>query len=290
MRHGRGWMLVAALACGACGCLGTTADPAGATTRRPGQALRPAAAPVPPTQEIEVLDPNVDPTGKPLAKVTPLAPPLPDGYPTFPPLPAAVPQQQVDVPPAVLVHKFYYTGDRTFQAQMLPGGPLIVSVNHPKTLERVYVPITLPPGAPRVTYTDDTIRYDYGPQSVSLVFGHCGSPRVRYSQSTVASENARLRVVAAKTETRSFVQRTGLPQGVQRFRDTSKETFGAVADRIHDVGTTVADAFRAMIQFIPGSQLLQSTPEDAAARAQERAQRAADARPNLENTFVPRAP
>ena len=252
--HGRGWMWAAvALAGGAAGCVGTTADPAGVTTRRPGQALRPAAAPVPPTQEIEVLDPNVDPTGKPAARVTSFAPPAADGYPV---LPAALPQQQVDVPPAVLVHKFYYTGDRTFQAQILPGGPLVVSVNHPQTLERVYVPVTLPPGAPRVTYTGDAIRYDYGPQSVSLIFGHCGNPRVKYSQSTTASENARERIVATKAETRTFVQRTGIPQGVQRFRDTSRQTFGAVADRINDVGTFVADTARAAVQFIPGSQLL----------------------------------
>lgn len=287
--HGRGWVWVAvALAGGAAGCMSTTADPTGVTTRRPGQALRPAAAPVPPGQEIEVLDPNVDPTGKPLAKVTSFAPPAFDAQ--YPVLPAALPQQQVDVPPAVLVHKFYYTGDRTFQAQFLPGGPLIVSVNHPKTLERVYVPVTLPPGAPRVTYSDDTVRYDYGPQSVSLVFGHCGNPRVRYSQSTNASENARTRISATKAQTRSFVQRTGIPQGMQRFRDTSKETFGTVADRISDVGTFVADGFRAAIQFIPGSQLLTPDPEGRAVREQERLQRAADNRPDLDNTFVPRMP
>ena len=290
--HGRGWVLIAAaFASGAAGCMSSTADPTGVSTRRPGQALRAAAAPVPPGQEIEVLDPNVDPTGKPAAKVTSFAPPpVPDGCLPFPPLPAALPQQQLDVPPAVLVHKFYYTGNRSFQAQMLPGGPLIVSVNHPKTLERVYVPVTLPPGAPRVTYTDDAIRYDYGPQSVSLIFGHCGNPRVKYSQSTNASENARVRIETTKAETRTFVERTGIPTGMQRFRDTSKQTLGAVADRVHDAGTFVADAFRAAVQFIPGSQLLTSSPEEAAARAQERAQRAAENRPNLDNTFVPRGP
>ena len=86
-----------------------------------------ATAPVPPTQEIELLDPGVDPTGKPTAIVRP--------DPNNPGL------QQVDVPPAILVHKFYYTGDRTFQGPMLPGGPTIAALNHPKTGERTYVNI-----------------------------------------------------------------------------------------------------------------------------------------------------
>lgn len=133
------------------------------------------AAPVPPTQEIEILDPGVDPTGKPAVLVRPGMNGL----------------QQVEIPPAVIVHRFYYTGDRTFQGPMLPGGPVIIAVNHPKTGERVYVPLTMPPGAPRVTYTGRTIRYDYGPQSVTLTFGICGKPTVSYSQGTIAGDRLR---------------------------------------------------------------------------------------------------
>lgn len=134
--------------------------------------LKPASAPVPATQEIEVLDPGLAPTAKPPVVLLP----CPDG------------RQRVDLPPAVLVHRYYYTGDRTFQAQMLPGGPVIVVVSHPKTLERVHVPLTLPPGAPKVTYTAHTVRYDYGPQSVTLRFGLCGQPSVIYSQCSQAGE------------------------------------------------------------------------------------------------------
>ncbi|HEY1188110.1 MAG TPA: hypothetical protein VGE74_10660 [Gemmata sp.] len=283
----RKFILVAALLWfGSAGCVtpgGTSANP-----RRVGDALRPAAAPVPPTQEIEILDPNVDPTGKPAVRTAGFAPADPSL--PCPVLPAAVPQQQLDVPPAVLVHKFYYTGDRSFQGPMLPGGPLIVSANHPKTLERVYVPITLPPGAPRVTYTDNSIRYDYGPQSVTLVFGACGNPRVRYSQSTNARETTRSKIVETKTETRNFVQRTGIPSGLQRFKDATKSTCGAIADRINDGGKVVVDVVTTAVDFIPGAQLLKSNPEDRAVREQERLQRAVDARPDIDNTFVPRGP
>jgi hypothetical protein len=85
MSHGSG--LKAALM------IGLTAWTAPLTAGRP-------SAPVPPTQEIVVLDPNVDPNGNP----------------------AVIPRPNcnftlVDIPPTVLVHRFYYTGDRSFYAR-----------------------------------------------------------------------------------------------------------------------------------------------------------------------------
>ena len=124
----------------------------GATSLALAGGVKRASTPVPPTQELELLDPNVDPTGKPAVIVRP----NPLGG------------QLIDIPPTILVHRFYYTGDRSFQGPMLPGGPMIVVASHPKTFERVYVPVMLPPGAPRVFYTPSTIRYDFGPQSVTL--------------------------------------------------------------------------------------------------------------------------
>src|SRR5262249_51460035 len=131
--------------------------------------------PVPPALEIEVLDPNVDARGNPAVVTRPatvLTSTGPDG------------RVIVDIPPTVLVHRYYYTGDRTFQARLLPGGPCIVVVSHPKTGERLYIPVQFPPGAPRVTYTDDSIEYDYGTQAVTISFCCllCASPKVTYRQ------------------------------------------------------------------------------------------------------------
>src|SRR5437016_1193792 len=70
--------------------------------------------PVPPTLEIEVLDPNVDPRGNPAVVTKPSCVRTchgPEGRLT------------VDIPEVVLVHRYYYTGDRTFQGPFLPGGP-----------------------------------------------------------------------------------------------------------------------------------------------------------------------
>lgn len=245
-RHGRrviGWAMAAAV------CVPGTAAASG---------LRPAAAPVPPTQEIELLDPGVDPTGKPAVVVRP----GPGG-------------QQVDIPPAVLVHKFYYTGDRTFQGPMLPGGPMIVAVNHPKTLERVYVPVTLPPGAPRVTYTSHAIRYDYGPQTVSVVFGVCGKPTVKYSQGTVAGERVKEAAGAVVADTRSLIQRTGIPDGVHRAAQGTKAVVVKGADLVNAVGR---------VALTPIAKLLPSGAEPRPAR--DPINPPAD--PDF--TFVPRTP
>ena len=121
-------------------------------------------APVPPALEIEVLDPGVDPNGNPAVRLRD------DGF----------GQLNVDIPPVVLVHRYYYSGDRSFQGPMLPGGPSIIVVNHPQTGERCYIPAQMMPGAPRVTYTKHGIEYDYGQHGISVAFGLLGKPTLKY--------------------------------------------------------------------------------------------------------------
>lgn len=119
---------------------------------------------VPPPMEIEVIDPGVDPEGKPAVMLEP----GPGG------------QMQVDIPPVVLVHRYYYTGDRSFQGPPLPGGPSIVVAHHPQTGERCYIPVQMMPGAPRVTYTAHSIEYDYGRHATTVCFDGAGNPSVKY--------------------------------------------------------------------------------------------------------------
>jgi len=241
----------------------------------PLMASGPASAPVPPTQEIELLDPGVDPTGKPTAVVRP--DPLNPG------------RQQVDIPPTIIVHKFYYSGDRTFQGPMLPGGPMIAALNHPKTGERTYVDLVLPPGAPKITYTSHGIRYDYGPQSVTLSFGLlCGKPVVHYSNATKPGEFTRQVAMKAATGTKNLVQRTGLPQGLQRFGAGAKNAVGTAADHIHEAGRMALTPVVNGLRMLPGAQLLTSTPEDQAEKARDAALRQTERLPNPDAAFIKR--
>jgi hypothetical protein len=120
-------------------------------------------APVPPTLEIEVIDPGVDSAGNPAVLVRDRE----NG-------------STVDIPPTVLVHRYYYSGDRSFRGPMLPGGPSIVVANHPRTGERCYVPVQMMPGSPRVIYTGRRIEYDYGDHGIAVHFGWCDEPTVKY--------------------------------------------------------------------------------------------------------------
>lgn len=116
---------------------------------------KPASPVVPPGDEIEILDPQVDPEGKPRSIA----------------IPGVNGQSLLTTAPTVLVHRFYYTGDRDFQGPFLQGGPVMVVACHPATGEQTYIEVQLPPGAPRVFYTKSTIAYQYRDERVVLKFG-----------------------------------------------------------------------------------------------------------------------
>jgi hypothetical protein len=148
----------------------------------------------------------------------------------------------------------------------------------------------LPPGAPRVSYSPSTIRYDFGPQSVTLVFGICGDPKVHYSQATVLGDRFKNSMAAAVARAKELVERIGVREGMQKLGSGAKEAVGAAADRVNDLGRGVALPVTKALGALPGAQLLKSSPEDQAARAQERLQRLTESSGNPANIFVPRGP
>lgn len=129
---------------------------------------------VPAHLEIEVIDPGVDALGNPAVILQPRGP-----------------QMTVEIPPTVLVHRYYYTGDRTFQGPYVPGGPSILVVNHPTTGERCYVPAQMLPGAPRVKYSACGIEYDYGEQGITLLFHKECPPAINYRSGKSWTQRAR---------------------------------------------------------------------------------------------------
>ncbi|RMF43726.1 MAG: hypothetical protein D6753_04405 [Planctomycetota bacterium] len=114
--------------------------------------------------EIEVLDPQADPQGNPAVELRP----------------DCDCRLEIDIPPVILVHRYYYSGHRSFKAQLLPGGPAIVVANHPATGQRCYVPVQMIPGAARVTYTARKIEYDFGTRGTTIDFKSKGGPEIRY--------------------------------------------------------------------------------------------------------------
>lgn len=80
--------------------------------------------------------------------------------------------QQIDVPPSIHTHRYYYSGDKEYQGPIINGGPTVVVANHPKTNERMYVDVMLPPGAPEIAYTRKSIQYIYPDKRVVIEFSY----------------------------------------------------------------------------------------------------------------------
>lgn len=204
-----------------------------------GHAAHRNASKVPPTLEIEVLDPGVDPLGNPAVLVRR------DEY----------GQMQVDIPPVVLVHRYYYTGDRSFQAQLLPGGPSIVVANHPRTGERCYVPVQMLPGAPRVTYTSSSIEYDYGETGITLHFKTHGSPTIKYRNGLPWHRKLGNVVHADQWKDRAARLQSSTENAASRSKTLAH---GAMA-QIGDAGKTALLPVRNLLEVMPGGKVFFGT-------------------------------
>ena len=168
--------------------------------------------------------------------------------------------KHIEIPPTVIVHRYYYTGDRNFQGPMLPGGPSVVVANHPVTGEQISLEAQLMPGAPRIYYTKQAIRYDYGGQSISIRFG-CEpliAPSVVVHQHpgwAVRTHNAAQNV---KQSSSSWYRRTGIPGAAQKLNASAKEGLHATADGIQKVGAMVTDPVTSFLESTPASSVLHS--------------------------------
>ena len=186
---------------------------------------------VPPADELEILDPRVDPEGKPRALVLP----SPDG------------SQQIEIPPTIIVHRYYYTGDRDFQAPMLKGGPTVLAVQNPATGEQAYVNVLLPPGSPRIHYRRDRIVYEFRTEYITVKFGHPGplgmgklaKPTVAVTHHSPAAKDAMKHLEQKHKDTGEWFERTGIPQAAATVVKTGQQVASSSADTVHTVGSRV---------------------------------------------------
>ncbi len=140
----------------------------------PKNRLSSLTARVSPVLEIEVLDPNRDARGNPAVTIKT------DEF----------GNSQVDIPPSLIVHRYYYTGDRSFRGPDLPGGPSIVIAQNPRDGQQVYLPVQMLPGSPIVHYGPRSIEYDFGNRAVIVTFPHVGEPTVSYRNGRPLPEKA----------------------------------------------------------------------------------------------------
>ncbi len=98
--------------------------------------------------------------------------------------------------PTVILHTYYYNGDRVFQGPKFKGGPTIVQVTHPKSGCQVSARINMPTGAPLIEYEDDSIRYYFPDVHVELRFCNSGCCEVDYHHHCNPYEKLRHRIEA----------------------------------------------------------------------------------------------
>jgi hypothetical protein len=236
-----------------CRCLIAVACLTGAKTVEAGHPH--AAAPVPPTMEIEVLDPGVDPRGNPAILVETDE----NGG------------KQVNIPPTVLVHRYYYTGDRSFQGPMIPGGPSIIVVHHPRTGERLYVDAQMLPGAPRVTYHHSSIEYEFGENAVMLEFPLLGCPKVKYRNGRPLGSRVAAVTACAASECHDLWRRTGIPDRTHAVCECSKTSVKSAATSVNTATTMILTPVKQVVQFLPfGTALTSSHAQRAAEKERDR--------------------
>jgi hypothetical protein len=84
--------------------------------------------------------------------------------------------------PTIVRHQYFYNGDRYFQGPNLRGGQTIIQAVHPVTQCLTQCRVTVPAGAPIVTYTEHQIRYLYPKVAVVLDFEKDGDVDLNYRQ------------------------------------------------------------------------------------------------------------
>ncbi|MHC4403937.1 MAG: hypothetical protein ACYTG0_30130 [Planctomycetota bacterium] len=228
-------------------------------------------APVPPTLEIEVLDPNVDPLGNPAVIVHPTGPH----------------SSIVEIPPVVLVHRYYYTGDRSFQGPMLPGGPSIVVVHHPRTGEQCYISVQMLPGAPRVHYTGGKIEYDYGRNGISIVFGLFGQPKVKYRNSIPMQRRAKNAVTDVAGGLGRMVHKSGVADFAKKSAEGATNFTVNAKNQICDLGERLIAPAVGLVNATPLGSLFQANPEEQAQRARDQAVRRAASQASQADAYLP---
>ena len=180
---------------------------------------------VSPSDELIVIDPNQDSRNRPT--------------PSF--VPDANGNNRIEIPPTVIVHRYYYSGDREFQGPMLPGGPTVLVANHPSTGEQVSVTAQMMPGAPRIRYCKSCIIYNYADRCMKLDFGIGGicEPHMVYQRHDPVTLCVKQKAAEIRETTHGFVVATGLPQATAEIHKRSQNAILATGQRINTTGNAV---------------------------------------------------
>ena len=180
---------------------------------------------------------------------------------------------EIDIPPTVHVHRYYYSGDKIFQGPIIQGGPIVLVANHPKSGERMYVDVVLPPGTPRIQHTKNSISYIYSNKRVEVKFQHFP---LRRSVAVVKHHSGRgigLAVRDKRKQVRENVQeKMSNSEAVNSFKELARDGSELAKGAISSVGglsTQGVDMVKQLAGSLPGVSYLKSMAEQGPQRKYE---------------------
>ena len=182
---------------------------------------------------------------------------------------AVIKDGQVEIPPTLHVHPYYYSGDKEYQAQILNGGPTIIVANHPKSGDKLYIDAVLPAGAPIVAYSAHSITYVYPDRRVCIEFHllHRDRAVVKYisGRGVVREAHEQLEEVAESIEEHKKKSRLMSELGELKTEaaDMAKGSVGVITG----AGAVAVERVRAVTRILPGVAALRSLGKQAEERA-----------------------
>lgn len=188
-------------------------------------------------------------------------------------LPAVVfegmgPELQVDIPPAVHVHRYYYSGDKEIQGPIIQGGPTVIVANHPKNGTRMYVNVVLPAGAPQIAYNGNSITYVYPDQRVRVEFSNWRPDQVTVEN--LSGQGVARRVQDCRDRTRTALvkslQRSPVAQTAKQAVVVTGQTTLGVKDAVGGAAAGAVKKAGQLTAVVPGVSAMRSYAADRPAR------------------------
>lgn len=185
----------------------------------------------------------------------------------------------IDLPPTLHVHRYYYAGDEEYQGPLLEGGPTVVVANHPKSGERMYIEITLPPGAPVIAYNKSSITYVYPHSRVAVHFSTWHPDRVTVGYHSGKGFTRRTQEISAQmlAATRLRCSNSATWQALKDCGAHTSDLLVGGGQALDGAASGLLDRTRQMGQAVPGITALSSLAEQRDERANQAAIREAEA-------------
>lgn len=198
----------------------------------------------------------------------------------------------VDLPPAVHVHRFFYSGDKEFQGPLISGGSTVVVAKHPKTGQTMMIDVMLPAGAPRIAHSKNSISYIYKSQRVEISFQgfpfDADTAIVKHHSGRGIARNLHQAQQQLRQHTRDHLAQSKL---IDSLKDVSKETHDLLKGMHVASSDTFArgtDSMKTLTNLIPGATYLKSLSEQRPGQSyRSEINNATRTKERLEAKFVP---